>query len=242
MINMQGTIFLILTTCFFWRIIANFDKNVFVIARTKLCKIGRAPYGVRLISYNADRAPSDVFIYRRRTAPVRYVTTQEKILKNRPVPGRLSNSSVMCTALKSYVSFICDHSISVCSTLLWPLKCLVRFCLFEVMFFKYLIYSRKCIYYTRVLCLWCYFIFICLLYLLITSKQPTPWQTQQFLTIICDWVTHDPHWKTILNIIYIRYMTRWCCSADGAVLDSSCRERGGVGSVLGSDNNILLEF
>jgi len=41
------------------------------------------------------------------------VTTQKKILKNRPVPGRLSNSPVMCKSLKSYdVSFICDRSIS----------------------------------------------------------------------------------------------------------------------------------
>jgi len=58
------------------------------------------------------RASADVFIYRRRPANVRYVTTQEKILKNRPVPGRLSNSPVMCKSLKSYdVSFICDRSI-----------------------------------------------------------------------------------------------------------------------------------
>jgi len=58
------------------------------------------------------RAPADVFIYRRRTAPVRYVTTQEKILKNSPVPGRLSNWPVISTSLKSYdISFICDHSI-----------------------------------------------------------------------------------------------------------------------------------
>jgi len=43
------------------------------------------------------------------------VTTQKKILKNRPVPGRLSNSPVMCKSLKSYdVSFICDRSISQC--------------------------------------------------------------------------------------------------------------------------------
>jgi len=42
-----------------------------------------------------------------------YVTTQYKILKNRPVPGRLSNSPVMCKSLKSCdVSFICDHSIN----------------------------------------------------------------------------------------------------------------------------------
>jgi len=56
---------------------------------------------------------ADVFIYRRRPAPERYVATQKKILKNRPVPGRLLNSPVMCKSLKSYdVSFICDHSIS----------------------------------------------------------------------------------------------------------------------------------
>jgi len=60
-----------------------------------------------------DRASADVFIYRRRPAPIRYVTTQEKILKNRPVPGRLSKSPVMCKSVKSYnVSFICDRSIS----------------------------------------------------------------------------------------------------------------------------------
>ena len=35
---------------------ANFDINVFIIAREKMCKIGRALYGVRLISYNAVRA------------------------------------------------------------------------------------------------------------------------------------------------------------------------------------------
>ena len=48
----------------------------------------------------------------RRPPPVRYVTTQEKVLTNRPVPGRLSNSPEMCKSLISYiVSFICDHSI-----------------------------------------------------------------------------------------------------------------------------------
>ena len=41
------------------------------------------------------------------------MTTQYKFLKNRPVPGRLSKSPVMCKSLKSYdVSFICDHSIT----------------------------------------------------------------------------------------------------------------------------------
>ena len=43
-------------------------------------------------------------------------TTQKKILKNRPVPGRLSNSPVICKSLKLYdVSFICDRSISNCN-------------------------------------------------------------------------------------------------------------------------------
>ena len=97
---------------FFGGMMANFDIHIFIIARENSCKIARAPYGVRLISYIAGRAPADVFIYRRRSAPVRYVTTQKKILKNRPVPGRLSNSPVMCKSLKSYdVSFICDRSI-----------------------------------------------------------------------------------------------------------------------------------
>jgi len=60
-----------------------FDINVYIIARENLfypCKIGRESYGVRLISYNAGWAPYDVIIYKRRPAPVRYVTTQENIL------------------------------------------------------------------------------------------------------------------------------------------------------------------
>jgi len=39
---------------------ANFDIIVYIIARENVfhpCKIGRASYGVRLISYNAVRAP-----------------------------------------------------------------------------------------------------------------------------------------------------------------------------------------
>jgi len=63
------------------------------------------PYGARL-------GIGRCYNIRRRPAPVRYVTTQEKILKNRPVPGRLSNSPVECKSVKSYdVSLICDHSI-----------------------------------------------------------------------------------------------------------------------------------
>jgi len=44
----------------------------------------------------------------------RHVATQENILKNRPVPGRLSNSRVICQSLKSYgVSLICDYRITL---------------------------------------------------------------------------------------------------------------------------------
>jgi len=63
---------------------ANFNINVSIIARENSCKIGRATHGVRLISKRhrtvPGRASADVFIYRRRPAPLRYVTTQEKIL------------------------------------------------------------------------------------------------------------------------------------------------------------------
>ena len=54
------SIFLILTTCFFGGMVASFDINVFIIARENSCKIGRAPYAVRLISYNAGRASANV--------------------------------------------------------------------------------------------------------------------------------------------------------------------------------------
>ena len=68
-----------------------FYINVYIITRDFVlfnpCKIGQATYGARLNSYNADRAPydagrasADVIVYRRRSAPVRYVTTQEKFL------------------------------------------------------------------------------------------------------------------------------------------------------------------
>ena len=56
----SASIILILTTCFFGGMVANFDINVFIIARENSCKISRAPYGVLLISYNAGRAPYNV--------------------------------------------------------------------------------------------------------------------------------------------------------------------------------------
>ena len=112
----SASIFFILTTCFFGGMMATFDINEFTIAPENSRKIGRAPCGLRLISYNAVRCPAGhrpMSHIRRRPAPVRYVTTQEKILKNRQVPRRLSNSPVMCKSVKSYdVSFICDHSIN----------------------------------------------------------------------------------------------------------------------------------
>jgi len=56
----SASIFLILTNSFFVGMMANFDIHIFIIARENLCKIDRAPYGVRSISYNAARAPYDV--------------------------------------------------------------------------------------------------------------------------------------------------------------------------------------
>jgi len=95
----SASVFPIFTNCFFGGMMANFNIHIFIIARENLCKIDQAPYPVDLLQ--------------RRPGTVRYVTTQKKILKNRSVPGRLSNSPVMCKSLKSYdVSFICDRSIS----------------------------------------------------------------------------------------------------------------------------------
>jgi len=57
-----------------------------------------------------DRTSADVTIYSSQSAPVRYATTQDHILKNSLPPGRLSSSSVMCKSLKSYdISFIYEH-------------------------------------------------------------------------------------------------------------------------------------
>jgi len=75
---------------------ANFDINEHIIAREKLfhpCKIGRA------------RCPADLL--QRRPG-----TTQKNNLTNRPVPGRFSNSPVMCKSLKSYDVSFCNYSIT----------------------------------------------------------------------------------------------------------------------------------
>jgi len=83
---------------FLWRNDGEFWYIAYIIARGNVfypCKIGRASYGVRLISYNAVRPMISYTDAGRRPPPVRYVTTQEKFLKNRPMPGRLSNSPVM---------------------------------------------------------------------------------------------------------------------------------------------------
>jgi len=119
----SALIFLISTTCFFGGMMAFFYINVFLIARENRVKSAvhltvsgwslTMLAGRRTTSYGAWSGIGRCPIYIRRPAPVRYVTRQEKILKNRPVPGRLSNSPVICKSLKSYyVSFICDHSIT----------------------------------------------------------------------------------------------------------------------------------
>ena len=56
----SASIFLILTNCFFEGMMENFDIHISIIVRENACKIDRAPYGVRLISYNAGRASYDV--------------------------------------------------------------------------------------------------------------------------------------------------------------------------------------
>jgi len=123
----SASVFLILTTCFSGGMMTNFDINVFITSSEKLfqlCKIGRAPNGYKLISYNADRELYNVarclaghrqmLLYTDAGwhTHARYVTTQEKIIKNRPVPGRLSKSPIIFKSLKSYgVCFIRNHSI-----------------------------------------------------------------------------------------------------------------------------------
>jgi len=109
--------FLILTTCFFGGMTANFDINVFIIARKNSCKIGRTPYVSGPWAYDIVHCPAGhrpMFSYTDAGRRPYDVTAQEKTLKNRSVPGRLSNSPVMGKSLKSYdVSFICDHIITI---------------------------------------------------------------------------------------------------------------------------------
>jgi len=78
------------------------------------------------ISYNVGLAPYDVVrgpawhrsMSSSRSAPVRYVTKQENILKPRPVPVRLSNLPVFYKSLNKYgVCFICNNSIKQASFL-----------------------------------------------------------------------------------------------------------------------------
>jgi len=106
--------FLILTTCFFRGIITT--SNEFTIAPENSSKIGRPPYGVRLITYNAVRCPAGhrlMFSYTdagRR--PYDLWLRKRKFLKIVHCPGDYQIRR--CKSVKSYiVSFICDHSISV---------------------------------------------------------------------------------------------------------------------------------
>ena len=125
MIKMQWTstieIFAVLSKCGFhhpvslekwWQIVILKNSPLHLKIRVKSAG-HRTVSGWSLTTpYGARPGIGRCYHIRRRPAPVRYVTTQEKILKNSPVPGRLSNSPVMCKSVKSYdVSFICDHSI-----------------------------------------------------------------------------------------------------------------------------------
>jgi len=120
----SASVFLILTTCFFPLLVDEWVRMyIYIIARENLfhsCK--NRPWIVRWPADLLQRRPGivrcrtvpgrdsvDVIIYRRQPAPVRYVTTKEKIIKTRSVSGRLSFLPVICRSLKSSgVSFICD--------------------------------------------------------------------------------------------------------------------------------------
>ena len=63
--------------------------------------------------FSTVRCPADVSIYRRRTATVRYVTTQEINVEKRPMPYRFVKSPVIYKSLKWYYSScICEHSFT----------------------------------------------------------------------------------------------------------------------------------
>jgi len=87
----SASIFFILTTCFFGGMLANFDINEFTIAPENSRKIGRAPYGVRLISYNArtmpGRASADVIILDAGRRPYDMWPCKRKFLKIVRCPG-----------------------------------------------------------------------------------------------------------------------------------------------------------
>jgi len=107
-------IFSYLTVCFFGRMMAHFYINVFINARDKSCKVGWAPYGVHLISNNADRAPSGHWPMLSYTDGDRWPNDMNASENSYLSSGvrAIINSPVMCKSLKSYdVSFICDHSI-----------------------------------------------------------------------------------------------------------------------------------
>ena len=106
--------------------IANIDihVNVFAIAREiRVKSTGHrtvsgyyltTPVRHRATSYGARPGFGRCKYNIQTPAGARTICDHEKILKNRPVPGRLSNSPMICKSAKSYdVSFICDYSISM---------------------------------------------------------------------------------------------------------------------------------
>jgi len=79
----SALVFLILTTTFFGGMMAIFYINEYIIARENLfytCKIGRAPYGVRLISYNAGRALYDM--WPRKKKILKIVRSNSPVIRN----------------------------------------------------------------------------------------------------------------------------------------------------------------
>jgi len=113
--------FLYLTTCLFGRMMANFCINLSIVARENSRKIAghrtvsgwslTMPAGHRSTSYGAR--PGIGRCYHIQIC-MRYMWPRKrKILKNRPVPRRLSISPAMCKSLKSYdASFICDYRLT----------------------------------------------------------------------------------------------------------------------------------
>ena len=75
-----------------------------------MCKL--ASNIVRLIFYNAGQASADVIIYRHWSAPVRYVTKQEKTLKKSYGAGAIIKWAGVVQMVKIMLwQFICDHNL-----------------------------------------------------------------------------------------------------------------------------------
>ena len=90
---------------------ANFDNNEFAIAPENSRKVVRAPYGVRLISYNAGHRP--IFLYIQAPAGARTICDHASENSYKSSGARAIIKFVGDVQIgDSYdVSFICDHSL-----------------------------------------------------------------------------------------------------------------------------------